>query len=285
MGVGMVRLVLLSVTPIFGGCGTANIESDRREKHHEIVSKGAVVLAGATVAACLLIPKVRRACANIGDLNGAKNKAKKLELEQQRLRKEITRVQENSAVITAKLEQDIAGVDDYLKKMSGRQANINGIIHEINTVEALPKIIRDIYKGVTINKILRNVEGSYTQKNGKSKGFEIDAIAISDKLVFIIEAKTNLRHKHADALVKLLENFPKFEFNNLGLKNKLRDKKVHGGISFLQDSKLPPDNTMTTRTASKYARDKKQLLVIPRFSASMSSPNTLAKLRDFQGRG
>lgn len=285
MNVGAVRHTLLSITVVLSGCGAINIEPDEKEKHREIISKGAVVLAGVTVAACLLIPKVRKTCADAIDLHGVKNRGKNLELEQHQLRKEISRLRENSEEVVARLGQNVTDLENQLKEMRGRQANFNGFAFETNTFEAISKIIHDLYEGVIIKKTLRNMEGSYTQQNGRNKAFEIDAIAISDEHVFIIEAKTKLKHKHVDTLVNLLENFPKFEFNDRGLKNELIGKKVYGGISFISDSKRPFDGIITTRVASKYARNEGRLLTISRLNTNRSAPTTLAKLRDFQKSG
>ena len=104
----------------------------------------------------------------------------------------------------------------------------------------LHRIIPDLY-GENVEKIVRNVEGNYARTHGRDKDFEIDAIVITPKRVFVIETKLTLKQKDVDRLVMLLENFQQLKFADERLRRLMRSKPVHGGLSYNFDPKIEKD--------------------------------------------
>ena len=162
---------------------------------------------------------------------------------------------------------------------AGRQTS-TALVFENDTIHALKEIIPDLYKGHRVKKIVRNVEGYFTKATGKNKYFEIDAIAITRKRVFVIETKISFKKEDVDRLIMLLENFHQFKFTDPKLHKLLRKKQVHGGFSYIFDYKIKKEDALARR-ASKYAQDQK-LLTIPNLLSHKSKPKQIQELRSFR---
>ncbi len=243
----------------------AEEQPDRGKK---LVKQSALLISGASLAGCLLIAKMRKLCADIVASRQSK-KHQSIPSTKHSLHEELTT-----------LRQEYEEFRDYYNVVRGKQANINGFVFETQTVQALYKIIPDLYEGEQVKKIVRNVEGSYAEKPGRNKDFEIDAIVITTKRVFVIETKLTLKRGDIDRLITLLENFHQLKFAAQGLRHALRSKPVHGGFSYLTEAKTATAGARSRR-ASKYAQQHR-LLTIPRLSSDKSTPRQVAELQDFR---
>lgn len=261
-------------------------EKDTTDHRHRRLQQGALIISGAVVTSCLVIARVRKLCARIVAPERVKNVAPspaddKMLLSvlqsQQRNADKLAELHEELVVLRKEYENFRA---DILRN-GGRQANINGFAFENDTVQSLSLIIPDLYKGERVRKVVRNIEGSFSSQQEKGRGFEIDAIAITNKRVFVIETKVTLKRKDVDAFVARLEKFHQLNFADKELNNWMRDKPVHGGLSYYFDATLEIDDSTRTMQVSKYAREYK-LLTIPRLLSDKARPKQVAKLRDFR---
>ena len=263
-------------------------EEDTHDRWQKRAKQSALVVSGALVASCLLVIKVRKLCVRIVAPERVRNvtpssvdEATLLSMlqSQQRSTSEIALLHEELAVLRKEYEE----FHDYIQSSNGRLANVIGALFENDTVEALPKIISDLYKGEHA-KVVRNVEGSFSTVRGKIKYFEIDAMAITNKRVLVIETKVTMKRKDVERLNMLLENFHHIRFTDPRLNTVLRHKRVHGGLSYLFDHKLAPDSGMQAKSAANYAHQHHGLLTIPRLMSNKVHPQQVEKLREFRRR-
>ena len=263
---------------------TSASEEDKPDRWQQRAGRGALVISGALVASCLLITRVRKLCVRLVAPERAKHatpdhldKTLSSVWEGQRHSKaEVARLQEELAVLRKEYEE----FRDHTHNIGGKRANIVGSLFENDTVQALYRIIPALYKGEHVKKIVRNVEGNYAKTSGRDRGFEIDAIVITAKRVFVIETKLTLKHKDVDRLVMLLENFRQLKFADKKLHTLMRSKPVHGGFSYNFDPKIEKEGERAKRV-SKYAQQHK-LLTIPRLLSDKSTPKQVYELRDFR---
>ena len=258
-------------------------EEDKPDRWQQRAGRGALVISGALVASCLLIMRVRKLCVRLVAPERAKHatpdhldKTLLSVWEGQRHSKaEVARLQEELAVLRKEYEE----FRDHMHNTGGKQANIVGSLFENDTVQALSRIIPTLYEGEHVKKIVRNIEGNYAKTSGTNRGFEIDAIVITAKRVFVIETKLTLKQKDVDRLVMLLENFRQLKFADKRLHTLIHNKPVHGGFSYNFDPKIEKEGERAKRV-SKYAQQH-NLLTIPRLISNKSTPKQVDKLRDF----
>ena len=254
----------------------------------QYAERSAIVIGGVVVASCVLVARVRKLCVRIvaperaqDTLPVDKTLFAAMKQWQARTTDELSKVQKELKVL--RHEYDDFHTD--MMSVIGRQANFNGFAFENDTVHALYRIIPKLF-GENVAQIMRNVDGYFPKPSGKRRHFEIDAVVITAKRIFVVETKVILKPKDVDRLVELLENSHKFKFADNELNKALRNKQVHGGFSYVYDSKLDPqDKVGKARVASRYARDQHRLFVISRLRADKSYPKKLEKLRDFGSRG
>ena len=247
--------------------------------------QSALVISGALIASCLLVAKVRKLCVRIIAPDQVKSvnppRVDETTLvsawqSPQHSANEIALLHEELAALRKEYEE----LHSYVQSNNGRTANILGSLFEHDTVKALPKIISDLYS-VKYARVVRNVEGSFSKGRGKNKNFEIDAIAITDEQVFVIETKLTLTRRGVDRFAEKLENFQQIKFKDRRLNKELKRRKVHGGLSYQADSKFEPDGSFRAKRASDYAYEKYKLLTIPQLVSDKAHPKQVDKLHDF----
>ena len=278
---------LLVVVTIAGYPLATNAEQERptsSQKNSLTVIKAGAIVAGVTAVSCIVIPRVRKICREALSLMTSSNDnvarqdqvadLKKID----QLRREV---KEDIQLLADEIGSRRLTADEDLRSMLGRQANFNGFTFENATADALPRLLNELFPRLRVHKIVRNVEGYYTEGN-KIKQLEFDSIAISDQHVFVIESKIGLKRSHIDKFIKKMNNFSSITFDDKRLNKELVGKKIHGGLSYMFDGKWhDKDNLERTYLVSRYARDSKKLLTIHRLNPGISNNLNLGKLHDF----
>lgn len=249
--------------------------------------QGTLIAAGVSIVSCLLITRVRKLCASVfaaerGDSLSLRATDEMLVILQKHRATELQELHTEIATLRKQYEALQEG-QTALHSNIGRQANINGFAFENDTLHALPEIISRLYKGEVVRKVMRNVEGRFARaRGGKSKHFELDALVITTKRVFVIETKIVLKAKNVDHLARILNKFSNVKFADAGLSKELQGKPVHGGFSYLFDMKETFTDGRQPMSAAKYAREQYQMLTVPRLIANKTLPSSVEKLRDFR---
>lgn len=276
--------VVISLLFFIGGIASGETERQPPSSpaDYQVIIKAGAVVVGATAISCMLIPRLRKICREVLRFRSRDNVARQdmvgelSKIDQLRLE-----VKDDLRLLADEMNNRRLTADEDLRSMLGRQANFNGFAFENATAEALPRLLNELFPKLQIRKIVRNVEGSYSE-GASLKRLEFDTIAISDQHVFVIESKIGLKRRHIDKFVKKLDNFSIINFDDKNLNKQLLGKKIHGGLSYMFDGKWHDgDNLERVYLVSRYARDKKKLLTIFRLNSGVSDNLNLAKLHDF----
>ena len=134
--------------------------------------------------------------------------------------------QTEAAERQAKINQKI------LNRLEGREGNRMGRLAE-SIVANMSQWFMDKYFSIDVKEVFREVKIEFRSSNKKS---DIDVLAISDRVIIVIEVKTTIVETNITEFTnKVVKNFSKVKFTDkrdIQIPN-LKNKKVCGGIAFI----------------------------------------------------
>ena len=117
-----------------------------------------------------------------------------------------------------------------INKTNGNFNNKWGAFMESLVGGALVKLLNE--RNISVAKILSRV--NFHRPDGNEEG-EFDLVAINGEEVVVVEVKTTLTTDDVDHFIKKLERFKE-------VFTEYRDKKIYGGVAYLESKKSPPQS-------------------------------------------